>query len=135
MTQYEAIFIRRSVREYDPAPLTIARLAKIQSVLDNVKQLPGPTARFEIVNADKLKGAAAPHAILVHCEDTDAAWFNAGYSLQAVDLYLQAEGLGSIWMGMAKPIYPSLDYRILLAFGQTNVPIRTEADFKRKDIT
>jgi nitroreductase len=135
MSLYETIFTRSSVREYDKTPLTESELAVIQSEIDNAKQIPGFTARFEIANADQLKGAASPHAILVYSDDSDAAYFNAGYTLQTLDLYLQSKGYGSIWMGMAKPIKPAPDYRILMAFGKTNKLKRSEADFKRKDVS
>jgi hypothetical protein len=136
MTPYETIFKRRSVRQYDSTPLTEAELADIQAVLDGAKQLPGQTGRFMIVNVNKFKGASSPHAILAHSEETDAALCNIGYVLSSLDLYLQSNGYGSIVMGMAKPLEPAADYRILLAFGKTNVPARNgEADFKRRSVS
>lgn len=136
MTLYETIFIRRSVRQYDPNPLSEAELADIQAVLDSAKQLPGETARFEIANADNLKGVASPHAVLAYSADADEAICCIGYTLQILDLYLQSKGYGSLWMGMGKPTEQGADYRILLAFGRTNVPSRSgEADFKRKPIS
>jgi nitroreductase len=135
MTSYETIFTRRSVRQYDSAPLGDAELADIQATIDGAKQLPGQTGRFIIVNADRLKGAPSPHAILAHGEDTDAALSNSGYVLSSLDLYLQSKGCGSIVMGMAKPLEPAADYCILLAFGSTTVPARNgEADFKRRSV-
>ena len=80
MTLYETIFTRRSVRKYDLTALDAAVLADIQAVIDGVKQLPGQSARFTIVNADTLKGASSPHAILAHCGDGDDALCNLGYA-------------------------------------------------------
>ncbi|GHU51157.1 nitroreductase [Clostridia bacterium] len=135
MSLYETIFTRRSVRQYDQSPLTEAELAEVEAVLNSIKQLPGQTGRFVLVNADQLKGTSAPHAILTHCEDTALAMCNLGYVLASLDLQLQASGLGSIIMGMAKPLKPAPDYRILLAFGKTDVPFRKgESDFKRKPV-
>jgi nitroreductase len=135
MTLYETIFIRRSVRQYDSSPPDETSLSKIRQVLDSAKQLSGQSARFEIANASQLKGCAAPHAILAYAADTDIALANIGYTLQGVDLYLQSIGLGSVWMGMGKPIHPESDYRILLAFGKTSVPPRTgENEFKRQPV-
>jgi hypothetical protein len=55
-----------------------------------------------------------------------------GYVLQNVDLYLQSIGIGSVWLGMAKPNEPEQGYCILLAFGRTGIPLRSGADeFKR----
>ncbi|MDR1539556.1 MAG: hypothetical protein LBU32_16460 [Clostridiales bacterium] len=136
MTLYETIFTRRSVRQYDQVQLEASVLAEIRQAIDNEKQLPGQNARFEIVNADRLKGVAAPHAILAYSAGTDAALANIGYTLQGVDLHLQNSGYGSLWMGMGKPIEQSADYRILLAFGKTSAPLRAgQGDFKRKSAT
>ncbi|MDR1558428.1 MAG: hypothetical protein LBS84_01795 [Clostridiales bacterium] len=136
MTLYETIFTRRSVRKYDQTPLDGAALAEIQRLIDRAEQLPGQSAKLTLVNADKLKGASSPHAILAHGEDSDACMANIGYVLSELDLALQNRGFGSIIMGMAKPLEPAADYRILLAFGNTDVPPRAgENEFKRKPVT
>jgi hypothetical protein len=136
MTLYETIFTRRSVRKYDGATLDAATLDEIKAYADSAKQLAGQSARFEIVAADKLKGAIAPYAILAFADDTDAAFVNIGYTLQGVDLWLQSRGFGSVWCGMAKPLNPAPDYRILLGFGKTNEPLRSgEGSFKRRKLT
>ncbi|MDR2672907.1 MAG: hypothetical protein LBC35_06470 [Coriobacteriales bacterium] len=136
MTLYETIFVRRSVRQYDETPLTTTELSEIQGYLDGLKQLPGQSARFEIVGKDKLKGGFAPYAILAYSNEDEKSWVNIGYMLQGVDLWLQSQGFGSVWCGMATPLEKNPEYRILLGFGQTNVPLRTgEDDFKRKEIT
>jgi hypothetical protein len=135
MTLYETIFARRSVRQYDKIPLDEATLTEIQQVLDGAKQLPGQSARFEIVNAGKLKHCSAPHAILAYADESDSALANIGYMLQEVDLYLQSQGFGSLWTATARPKEPQEKYRILLAFGNTDSPLRGgEGDFKRKPI-
>ena len=135
MALYETIFTRRSVRQYDSTPLDAAELERIQSYISDVKQLPGQTARFEMVEDDKYKGGMAPHAILAYSEKTDAALVNVGYALQELDLWLQSIGYGSIWCGMASVKESSPDYRILLGFGKTSVPLRSgESDFKRKKL-
>jgi nitroreductase len=137
MSLYETIFTRRSVRQYEKEPLTEDELADIQATLDGVTQISGQTARFEIVNADKLKGGfGAPHAILAHADKTDATLCNVGYALQYMDLYLQSKGYGSLWSGMMKPVNPEPDYVILLAFGKTTAPARNgESDFTRRSVS
>ncbi|MDR1359279.1 MAG: hypothetical protein LBJ48_08040 [Coriobacteriales bacterium] len=135
MTLYETIFARRSVRRYDEEPPDAAALSELQRYLDNVGQLPGQSAGFEIVDRDRLKGGFAPYAILAYSEESEAACVNIGYTLQGVDLWLQNQGLGSVWCGMATPLGKSPDYRILLGFGRTSMPHRKgEDDFKRKGI-
>jgi nitroreductase len=136
MTLYETIFTRRSVRQYDKAPLDSAAVAKVREVLNNAKQLPGQNAKFEIITSDFLKRCPAPQAILAFANNGAIASLNIGYMLQGVDLYLQSIGLGSVWLGSAKPASNPKDYRIMLAFGKTDVPVRTgERDFKRKAIS
>jgi nitroreductase len=135
MTRYETIFVRRSVRQYDFTPLDDALLSEIQQVVDQARQLPGQSARFEIVNDHKLRENYAPYAILAYSERADMAKANIGYTLQGVDLYLQSMGLGSLWTASSKPAEQAADYRIMLAFGQTNVPLRTgESEFRREPI-
>ena len=136
MTLYEAIFARRSVRQYDKSALDAAALSEIEDYVGAVKQLPGQTATFEIVDGTKLKGGIAPYAILAQADDSSAAFVNIGYTLQSVDLWLQSKAYGSVWCGMAKPQEPKQDYRILLGFGQTSLPLRRgEEDFKRKKLS
>jgi hypothetical protein len=136
MTLYEAIFTRRSVRQYDKAPLDSAAVAKVREVLNNTKQLPGQSARFDILTANFLKRCSAPQAILAFANNDAISSLNIGYTLQGVDLYLQSIGLGSVWLGSAKPTANPKDYRIMLAFGKTEMPLRTgELDFKRKAVS
>ena len=68
---------------------------------------------------------------------------NAGFLLQQIDLYLSANGLGSCWLGVAKPskdvpaMKNGLEFVIMLAFGTANEPVhRTSlAEFKRKSFS
>ncbi|MDR2044405.1 MAG: hypothetical protein LBQ15_08580 [Clostridium sp.] len=136
MTLYETIFVRRSVRQYDKTPLEAAALSEIQNYVEDAEQLTGQPARFEIVDGGKLKGGFSPHAILAFADGGDTSLVNIGYTLQGVDLWLQSVGYGSIWCGMASPKDGGNDYRILLGFGKTDVPLRSgENDFKRKKIS
>jgi hypothetical protein len=92
-------------------------------------------ARFDAVDAGTLKGGIAPYAILAYSGDSDPELVNIGYTLQGVDLYLQSAGYGSLWCGMAAPKETSRDYRILLGYGKTSVPLRSGgSDYKRKNI-
>jgi hypothetical protein len=135
MTLHETIFARRSVRRYSDAAADKEELAEITRYLHGAKQLPSQSARFEIVDSAKLKGGAAPHAILAFAEENDAALVNIGYTLQGVDLWLQSKGWGSIWSGMASPKEKLPGYQILLGFGKTDLPLRGgEAEFKRKKL-
>lgn len=135
MTLYETIFTRRAVRKYDMTPLQSKIIEDITAFIADIKQLDNQNARFEIVSDSQIKGATAPHHILAHCDNNDSAYANVGYILQKTDLYIQSIGLGSVWLGMAKPNEKTNDYCILLAFGKTDVPYRTATqDFNRLSI-
>ena len=135
MTLYDTIFARRSVRQYNTTPLDAAALNEIERYVNSITQLPGQSARFQMLDGDKIKGAIAPHAILAFSDNQDAALVNVGYTLQELDLWLQSNGYGSIWCGMAAAKEKTQDFQILLGFGKTDVPLRTsESEFKRKEI-
>ena len=132
MTLYETIFLRRAVRKYDMAPLDASIITDIKNFIDNIAQMDGQTAKLEIVEAKEVNNSMAPHYILAYCEDSDNANANVGFCLQAVDLYIQSLGLGSLWLGMAKPNSNEPNYCIMLAFGRSDVPFRTdESEFDR----
>jgi hypothetical protein len=136
MTLYEAMFARRSVRQYDKAPLGEEALDEIKKYVGDLKQIGAHQARFEFADGGAVKGGFAPHAILAFADDSDEALVNIGYTLQGADLWLQSKGYGSIWCGMASPREAGSDYRILLGFGNTAVPLRAgENDFKRKKLS
>ncbi|MDR1156726.1 MAG: hypothetical protein LBK75_00245 [Oscillospiraceae bacterium] len=135
MTLYEMIFARRSVRQYRNEAFDTSALAEIENHANSAKQLPAQSARFEIVDSSRIKGGVAPYAILAFAGADDLSLVNIGYTLQGVDLWLQANGHGSVWCGMATPKEQRSDYRILIGFGKTDVPLRkSESEFKRKKI-
>ena len=128
MTLYDTIFVRRSVRNYTKDPVPDETLEKIKNYVNDIEQLYGQEARFEVV-----PGKKAPYAVLAYCEDGLEAYINVGYCLQEIDLFIQSLGLGSLWYGAKSPTKNRKDgYCITLAFGNTNVPFRKgEEDFKR----
>ena len=132
MTLYETIFKRRSVRSYSMQSLNESTLTGLREFLDGAKSMDGQNARFEIVSGDKVKNDTAPHYILAYCDKSDSTYANVGFLLENADLYLQSKGLGSLWLGMAKPSEQDGDFCIMMAFGKTDVPMRKDAgDFKR----
>ncbi|MDR0855023.1 MAG: nitroreductase [Christensenellaceae bacterium] len=135
MGLYETFFTRRSVRKYTSTPLSTEVLSEVRSVLDGAEQISGQTASFEILEAVKVKDAATPHApyyIIARSEQTDTAYANVGFVLEKVDLFLQSKGLGSCWLGMAKPTDVPDDYTVMMAFGYTEIPVRgSESEFNR----
>ncbi|MDR2202018.1 MAG: hypothetical protein LBP26_04560 [Clostridiales bacterium] len=136
MTLYETIFKRRSARRYSAEPLSEAVRADIEARANSEKRLFDREATFELVGGGDLKGGMAPYALTAYSDGDDASKVNIGYVLQDLDLYIQSIGLGSVWCGMARPRERKSDYRILLGFGNTDVPFRAGEDaFKRKNLS
>ena len=134
MTSYETIFTRRSVRKYLKDPIDQPTLEGIQRCLDEALPLSGQKAGFRIVSGSAT-GGNYPYAILAYCEKSDPAYINVGYILEKADLYIQSIGLGSLWLGMAKPAENQSDFCIMLAFGKTDVPARKNVqEFNRLPI-
>jgi nitroreductase len=132
MTLYEAVFIRRSVRKFDMIPLRGEIIDDIKKFITETRQMNGQKAGFEVVSADAVNGASAPHYILSYSAGNDDAFANVGYVMQKADLYIQSIGLGSLWLGMTQPKNKRADFCILLAFGKTDVPQRKGIqDFNR----
>ncbi|MDD4570094.1 MAG: nitroreductase family protein [Tepidanaerobacteraceae bacterium] len=141
---YDAIFHRKSIRKYDMTPLPSDVLSEIKKYATNVKPLiPTIKTEFSYLTCNNVKNLLpikAPHYICIYSERAEHYLMNAGFKLQQIDLYLSARGLGSCWLGMAKPArrlslkINGMDFVIMLAFGKSagilhraNVP-----EFKRK---
>jgi hypothetical protein len=132
MTLFEMIDQRRSVRSYDEGPVGGETVEDIRRFVADTEQLPGQSGRFEVVPSDQLNTPVGSHAILAYCDEGDAAYANVGYVLQKADLYIQSLGLGSLWLGMDKPREKEDKFCILLAFGNTGLPMRRNvAEFNR----
>lgn len=140
MNLYEFIFKRKSIRKYDEAPLDAETLAKVTAFAKNLHPLQ-PGIRTAFVTTDSVKGIfsiKAPYYCLI-CSETQGDYLeNAGYMWQQMDLYLSSLGLGSCWLGMAKPtakIHTALPMVITLAFGRAaEEPHRELSGFKRKAV-
>ncbi len=138
MNLHEFIFKRKSVRKYDEAPLDPETIGKILAFAQKLKPLyPEIKTSFEMIDSVKgLFSIKAPHYFLICSESRGDYLENAGYMWQQMDLYLSSLGLGSCWLGMAKPaaeIQTALPLVITLAFGRAaEAPHRELAGFKRK---
>jgi len=138
----EIIYKRKSIRKYDMTPLeknTIEGirkfLAEIKPLYDNIK------VEYEITEGENVRGLfaiKAPHYLIISSEAKEGYLPNAGFLLQQMDLYLQSMGLGSCWLGGAKPPAKSnlpLNFVILLAFGKPQGnPHRSPSEFNRKPL-
>lgn len=142
---YDVIFKRKSVRKYGETALDKKTLEDISSYFATIKPMyKDIKIEMRIVKEESVKNLLpikAPYYILVSSENKEGYLTNAGFMLQQVDLFLSAKGLGSCWVGMAKPkkkiIKDSeLEYVIALAFGNPAENLHREdlSEFKRKNI-
>jgi len=142
---YETIFKRKSIREYDLAPLDGHALAEIMAHTSTLKPLyDGIKVEMKLVSQKDVKGllrAKAPQYLVVFSETKDGYLTNAGFMLQQMDLFLSANGIGSCWQGMPKPTKEilnssTLEFVILLAFGKPKERLHRESisEFQRRPL-
>lgn len=141
MTLFDTIFVRKTTRQFDPAPLEPKQLDELQAYLDQVIPLNDAIqTKVRIVSRQEIKTLlpwGAPHYALLWTEAGDEALTEVGFRYQQFDLYLQSIGLGSCWLGMAKPIRSEnddgLEFVIMIAFGRArNSPLRKPSGFVRR---
>lgn len=143
---YEAIFQRKSIRKYEMKPLEMETLFEIEKQLRTLKSLQ-ENISFEvnIVLEEKMRGLTtfrSPYYLCFYSEKKDGYLENAGYILQQMDLYFSSIGIGSCWLGMAKPpkemmkTERGLNFVIMLAFGAASEPLYRQSpdEFKRKSL-
>ena len=136
----EIIRKRKSIRKYDQTPLDETVLKNLQTQIENVKPL-YPDIKISIKIVTKAKGllnVKAPHYLIFQSEEKEGYLENIGFIGQQLDLYLSGSGLGSCWLGTAKPEKKEasdLNSVLGISFGNPAEPLHRElADFKRKPL-
>ena len=143
--QYDAIFVRKSVRNYDRSPLTADVMFDLQRHVKELEPLlPDIPYAIEILADERPSGkfvVDAPQYLLFYSKaDEPGAWENCGYLVEQFSLLFTSLGLGSCWLGSAKPPKPmknadGLDFFAMLAFGTPAEELTREREgFKRKPI-
>ena len=148
MNLYEAIFVRKSIRNYEMEPISPQLLKEI---CDYHKEIEGLNAgiQTEITVIDNTKkhqislnpfGVKAPYYMAIYTEEKDKALMNAGYIMEQMSLFVCSKGLGSCFVGSAKP-KPGMGklgdkkFVIMLAFGKCKgSPYRKAAEAWRMDL-
>lgn len=131
MNLYEAIHLRKSVRNYEMMPIGADIL---QGLLDYYNETEGLNAgiRTEIDIIDNTRGqhklmglfnVKAPYYLALYSEEKDRAQMNAGYVMEQLSLFLFTKGIGSCFLGATVPprsMQKKGDKKlvILLAFGK-----------------
>ena len=136
----EIISKRKSIRKYDMAPLDAETLEKVQAQINQVKPL-YPEIRYSIEIANSTKGlfnVKAPHYLVFRSEEKDGAYENIGFAGQQMDLFFSGAGLGSCWLGAAKPEEKetaALQFVVCMSFGKPAEPLHRElSGFNRKPL-
>ena len=145
MNLYEAIYARRSVRNYRMEPVEDTVLKGIPGFISEVEPLfPDIRTEIRIINRctdkEKVSGfcnVKAPYYAALYTEPKEKSDMNAGFLMQQLALYLESRGLGSCFVGMARKKNKELEEqglvcKILLAFG---LPKETEKERKTKRIS
>lgn len=141
MNLYDYIWKRKSTRKYDMTPLGEEQISRIKQFSSNLRPLyPNIKIAYEITADVKgLQSFKAPHYFVVSSENSDGYLENAGFMFQQMSLYLSSLGIGSCWLGGAKPppgVKTELPFVIILAFGKAlDSPYRERKEFKRKPLT
>ena len=136
----EFIRKRKSIRKYDPVALDASVLETVRNQIESVRPL-YPDIKYSIKIADKTKGlfnTKAPHYLIFGSEEKEGAYENIGFIGQQMDLFFSGAGLGSCWLGAAKPTEKetsTLPFVICMAFGKPAEPLhRGLSEFKRKPL-
>ena len=133
---------RRSVRSYRPEPVSEVQLAQIRQFMAKLTPLiPGAETAARIIptaQASFLQKWQNPQYLVFYAAEGEDALINVGFMYQQLDLYLQSQGLGACWVGLGWPDEKlhtppeGMKLAVMMAFGHpADVPLRTEADFKR----
>lgn len=139
MDLYSSIFRRKSCRSYTGQPCSSAQLKELEAAIAGFRQLYADVPlQYRLVQ--EVKGtfkAAAPHFLIVHGQGKAGEMESAGFLFEQLVLWLDANGIGSVWLGNAKDsAQPDAGNDIItIAFGEGSEPVHRSADaFKRKPL-
>lgn len=142
MNLKETIFKRKSVRKYKDTLLSNETLAQIKEFADKATPLVKDIKiSMEFLNELKnILPVKSPHYISFYSEVKECYIENAGFILAQIDLYLSSIGLGSCYLGMAKPTDKQtkngLEFIIILGFGEAAESVHRvdTTEFRRKAV-
>lgn len=109
MNLSEAIYVRKSVRNFIMEPISASILEDIGNFYQEVPRLfPGIDTELGIIDNSRgelrlkgLFGVKAPYYLALYSQITDKYQMNAGFILEQLCLYLTAKGFGSCIMSGA----------------------------------
>ena len=135
---------RRSVRAYRAERIDNAVLADLLRYMEGLVPLTsGAKVEGRIIPTDHgnfLQKWKTPHFIAIFSDGSDDGLINVGFMYQQLDLYAQSRGLGTCWVGLGsltdkETVPEGMKLAVMMAIGvPDDVPERTSADFKRKNM-
>lgn len=143
---YDIIAKRKSVRKYDMTPLNEHKINEIEEFTKLIKPLNlDISTKFVFLSSGDVKNllpVKAPHYLCIYSDKKEGYLTNAGFMLQQADLYLSKNGIGSCWLGVAKPtnavprVIDNLEFVIMLSFGNPIDSLHRESveQYKRKSL-
>lgn len=139
---YPFISKRKSTRDYNPARLTEAQLGQVSEAIEHIVPLDARCPiEMTVVETETIKGfmpVKAPHYLIISAAHCENYLTNVGFMGQQFDLLMSRLGLGTCWVGMARPlgeISTSLPFIIGIAFGEaSSSPYRETNGFRRKTL-
>lgn len=147
MTLYEAIYNRKSSRNFKMEKMSVSFFQQLDKFLENITPLYSEIrCHIDVVCAlDRnvlVKGmfkVKAPYYIVIRSENGYEAYENAGYIMEQISLYFTSKEIGSCYQGAVELDYkteePELNKCIVMAFGYTEtIPLREASKALRKNI-
>ncbi|MDR1949137.1 MAG: hypothetical protein LBQ38_07080, partial [Spirochaetaceae bacterium] len=121
---YSEIFKRKSVRHFETRAMDKDLTEKINTAIAEAVPLNNAPAALRIMDAGEagVSFGKAPYCLGAYAGNNPEAQLNAAFLLQELSLRLSCLGLGSCWVGMAKPRgalaeYKGLPFFKLIVFG------------------
>lgn len=135
MNLEEQIYVRKSCRKYLDGEID---MDGIHEFISSAKALDDSiNYHYEILPRSEVKVRipwSSPYYLAIYSEKKGDYLENVGFVFQQLSLYLQSQGIGNCWVGMASPKRNSWDFVIAISFGRSNDISRGLSNFRRKPL-
>ncbi len=140
MDLFNSISQRKSCRKYIDEPFSQVELEEVEATIKGFEALfPDLALNYRFVTETKgMFHVKAPHYLVISGSGKEGEEENAGFIGQQFMLWLNARGLGGVWLGASKDPGENRKHGdiIVIAFGRVEgSPNRELSEFKRKEIS
>ena len=133
----DIIYVRKSCRKYSDEEIIDDEFRQIGQFISSAKALnDNIDFDYEILTKNQVNIRtpwSAPYYFAFYSQKRDNYMENIGFIFQQVSLYLHTMGIGSCWVGMARPKVKKDNFIITMSFGKSDDITREITKFKRKD--